>query len=234
MLIEQAFFNLPEILVGAGYAEQDYEAGIVSAFSLAILQELNGRNAANPISYLKAEQRFLTANEKLRADLHVRLARLYSGSKKYAKFGFRFSNWIEAKFFRPTKGTPPSTQNLGAVVADLVRLVALVPIEETRTDGRPTGLTFTGRFFLHIYLGDPLKHLNPNRKDNTVRGWVSKLLAPGAQTVDTFELDRETKSFFDHLGLGLKTATCNMTMTNFVMKQQPDAEVGYTLVLSRL
>ncbi|MGF1451199.1 MAG: hypothetical protein ACFB21_03875 [Opitutales bacterium] len=100
MLIEQAFFNLPEILVGAGYAKQDYEAGIVSAFSLAILQELNGRNAPNPISFLCAEKRFLGKNSKLRTDIHVKLGKLYSGSRDYSEFGFRFSNWIEAKFFR--------------------------------------------------------------------------------------------------------------------------------------
>lgn len=47
MLIEQTFHNLPEILLGAGYSRQEYsqgfEASIVSAFSLAILQELNGK-----------------------------------------------------------------------------------------------------------------------------------------------------------------------------------------------
>src|SRR5690349_8085630 len=159
MLIEQAFFNLPEILVGSGYAKQHYEAGVVSALSLAILQELNGRNASNPISNLVAERRFSDEIERLRVDLHVRLDRLYSGSKDYSEFGFRHSNWIEAKFFRLGKGNPPSTQNLGAVVADIFRLVALVPIEKVNEN---TNLTITGRYFLHAYRGDPLKHLNPN------------------------------------------------------------------------
>lgn len=48
MLIEQAFLALPEILHGWGYQDQDYEAGLVNAFSLALLQVLNGRNAPNP------------------------------------------------------------------------------------------------------------------------------------------------------------------------------------------
>jgi hypothetical protein len=39
MLIENAFHYLPEILCGSNYAVQEYEAGIVNAVSLAVLQE---------------------------------------------------------------------------------------------------------------------------------------------------------------------------------------------------
>jgi len=236
MLIEQAFSNLPEILVGSGYAKQHYEAGIVSALSLAILQELNGRNASNPISYLCAERRFSHNIERLRADLHVRLDRLYSGSRDYSEFGFRYSNWIEAKFFRSGKGTPPSTQNLGSVVADLLRLVALVPIEPAKdNNGNDTGLTITGRYFLHAYRGAPLKHLNPNRKGGEKRQWVKKLLLPGVRDIKGFELDNEKKTFFTHLGPGFKTATCAITVTNFIIQPyKPAKDDYYTLVLTRI
>ena len=140
MLIEQAFHNLPEILLGSGYATQEYqngfEASIVAAFSLAVLQELNGRNASNPISCLMAEKRYRDLDEKIRADLYVNLSRLFTGSEAYANFGFRFCNWIEAKYFRKTRGTPPNTQNLGSIVADLFRLVVLLPAEEHGRAGR--------------------------------------------------------------------------------------------------
>jgi hypothetical protein len=238
MLIEQAFFNLPEILVGAGYAKQDYEAGIVSAFSLAILQELNGRNAPNPISFLCAEKRFLGKNSKLRADIHVKLGKLYSGSRDYSEFGFRFSNWIEAKFFRLGTGIPPSTQNLGSVVADLFRLVALVPIERGKgKDGVASDLTITGRYFLHAYRGDPMKHLNPKRRRAGAgkRKWVRKLLLPGTRVIQGFELAEESDTFFDHLGSTLKTATCRLTVTNYILAPSNPADKHYyTVVLSRL
>jgi hypothetical protein len=237
MVIEQAFYNLPEILVGSGYAKQEYEAGIVSAFSLAILQELNGRNAPNPISFLCAEKRFSKNIDKLRADIHVRLANLYSGSRDYSEFGFRHSNWIEAKFFRLGKGTPPSTQNLGSVVADLFRLIALVPIEPAKDkDGQDTNLTITGRYFLHIYYGDPLKHLNPNKKQTgEKRKWVKKLFGDGFQKIDGFDLATETDSFFTLLGTGFKTATCKLNITNFrIEPRSPAKENYYSLFLGRI
>jgi len=238
VLVEQAFFNLPEILVGSGYARQEYEAGIVSAFSLALLQELNGRNVPNPISFITAEKRFSDEIEKLRADLHVRLEKLKVGSKGYSDFGFRHSNWIEAKFFRSGKGVPPSTQNLGHVVADLVRLAALVPIENAKDkNGNPTGLTVTGRYFLHVYYGSPLVHLNPARKkkDAQNRGWVERLLSDGKIEIDDFELNGETVAFFSHLGKGLETLTCSMKLTNIkIAPRNVAGDPYYTFVLSRI
>ena len=44
MLFEQAFYYLPEIMAGANYPAQDYEGGIVGAYTMALLQALNGRN----------------------------------------------------------------------------------------------------------------------------------------------------------------------------------------------
>ncbi len=245
MLIEQAFYNLPEILVGSGYAKQDYEAGIVSAFSLAILQELNGRNANNPISHLHAERRYNQSttvsklNSKLRADLYVKLDRLSSGSKTLADFGFRHSNWIEAKFFKLGKGAPPSTQNLGAVVADLLRLTVLVPLEISRA--RRAGeadCLYTGRYFLHVYRGGPLLHLNPNRKARGAakRKWVELLLQPGYQLIPDFELDKDKgKAFTKYLGHGFGTMKLSLGVTNFVLKpiKAPTRDT-YTLVLTRI
>ena len=108
MLIEQALFSLPEVLTGGGYPKQDYEGGIVAALGQSLLQELNGRNAVNPLSHLIAERLYLKtgfagANGKkryLRADLHLNLKPLRLGTKRLSGFGWRHSNWIEAKFFR--------------------------------------------------------------------------------------------------------------------------------------
>lgn len=266
MLIEQAFHNLPEILVGSGYARQDYkqgfEASIVAAFSLAILQELNGRNAPNPISFLVAEKRYFelgddtttvaalnvggvgvgdavnaddaldTKKDKLRADLYVNLADLFSGSADYSDFGFRFSNWVEAKYWKDTSKNPPSTQNLGKIVADLFRLVALVPHEPAKSGG-----TLTGRYFLHVYRGDPLRLINPNREDGSKRKWVAKLLESGEQKIPSFDLaiEKAWPSFFDHLGVISDTATCSLKITNYkiVPPHKPKDDI-YTLVLTRI
>jgi hypothetical protein len=114
--------------------------------------------------------------------------------------------------------------------------VALVPIEKAKDKhGHDTELTITGRYFLHTYFGDPLKHLNPKKKDGTERPWVQKLLQCGAQEVDGFDLANEKKTFFTHLGSDLKTATCKLSVTNFKIEPTEPAESDYyTLVLSRI
>lgn len=56
MLIEQAFFSLPEVLHGTGYQSQSHESGIASALTLSLLQVLNGRKVPNPIGCLQSER----------------------------------------------------------------------------------------------------------------------------------------------------------------------------------
>ncbi|MFW3572031.1 hypothetical protein [Kosakonia cowanii] len=234
MLIEQAFHNLPEILLGAGYSRQEYsqgfEASIVSAFSLAILQELNGRNAPNPISFLMAEKRYSELRRNIRADLHVNLSKLFTGSENYAKFGFRFSNWIEAKYFRKTKGSCPYTQNRGLVVADLIRLIGLIPREEK------DGVTRTGRYFLHVYQGNPLSYLHSSVKtDPPKRKWVEQILSHGYQSISDLELGKEKQSFFTHFPKGLANANITLDVTNYKLNQLQDQDNSpYTLILTRI
>lgn len=243
MIIEQAFYNLPEILVGAGYAKQEYEAGIVSAYSLALLQELNGRNVSLPISAIYAEKQFSAKFSGLRSDLHVDLYnRLFVGSTDYAEFGFRLSNWIEAKFFRTNPGgTPPSTQNLGKMIADILRLVALVPSECRKDEQAKEGeKSTTGRYLLHVYRGDPLWHLNPTRKSpksgqSKTRGWVEPLMNPGFQEIADFELAHEEKDVFKYLGAGMRNCTCSLKITNRTI--EPRGASGheyYKFVLTRI
>ncbi|MAD54082.1 MAG: hypothetical protein CMF18_08425 [Idiomarinaceae bacterium] len=130
MLIEQAFHALPEVLVGSGYAKQEYEASIVSAYSLALLGELNGRSVSNPMASMRVERKlFDSGYTNLRVDLNVSVSKVMTGSKALYQMRFRFENWIEAKFFR---GTPASTQNLGQIAADIIRLYARFPLKKYR------------------------------------------------------------------------------------------------------
>lgn len=230
MLIEQAFMALPETLVGSGYAKQEYEASIVSAFSMALLGELNGRNVSNPMACIRAERKFLSDHGNLRADLNVDLSSLATGSKAMSQLGFRFDNWIEAKFFR---GQVASTQNLGQIAADLVRLMGLLPLEPHAK----SNLLPHGRYLLHAYLGDPMKFLAPKRKgrDEPDRRWVAPLLAPGRQRIETLELGDESKTFYRFLGEKLNACDVRLEVTNLVIS--PSANVpqpNYTLVLTRI
>lgn len=231
MLIEQAFYALPEVLVGSGYAKQEYEASIVSAYSLALLGELNGRNVANPMTSIRAERKFFDAEyTNLRVDLNVSISKMMTGSKALSQMGFRFENWIEAKFFR---GKPASTQNLGQIAADIIRLSALVPLETT-TDEK---MLRNGRYLLHAYLGDPMIFLAPRRKqrDAPDRAWVKALLSPGRHEIDSLELDNESDTFYKFLGRPLRACEVSLSVTNFVIDPPPTTKQPYyTLVLTRI
>lgn len=281
MLIEQSFFNLPEILVGSRYPTQDYEGGVVAAFSMAVLQELNGRNANNPISHLIAERiyqiervknagnaryryqsnPFKDTNDKpryLRADLHVSLGGLRTGSEALARYGWRHSNWIEAKFFRECFNTHSATKpaNGGHLAADLLRLMVLPPIEQPKTQ-KPTSIPlmegdqksqevsfpklFTGRYLLHLYQGNPLNY-QATRRNKTVakpggeRKWLKALLAEGQQKIETLDLANEGDSFMAPLNSALSTVTCEASITNFVIKPLCDEERedAYWCILTRI
>lgn len=71
MIFEQAFFALPEFLVGAGFTRYDSEGTLVMAYAMSILQEMNGRNINNPISLISGEKTYPSAAN--------RSADLYSG-----------------------------------------------------------------------------------------------------------------------------------------------------------
>jgi hypothetical protein len=279
MLIEQAFFNLPEILVGSRYPTQDYEGGVVAAFSMAILQELNGRNANNPISHLIAERiyqvdRMLIGNvEKrkdewrfryqinpfkdgnnkpryLRADLHVSLGGLRTGSAALARYGWRHSNWIEAKFFRDcfNSHSPSKPTNGGHLAADLIRLMALPPIEHPRKK-KPVlnngtisyqGI-FTGRYLLHLYQGNPLNYqaLRRNKsgeKPGGRRKWLESLLAEGDHKIEGLDLANEGDSFMGPLNQSLDKLGVVASITNFVLKPTLDEkrEDAYWCILTRV
>lgn len=281
MLIEQAFLNLPEILVGARYPTQGYEGGLVAAFGMAVLQELNGRNANNPISHLIAEriyqidriprsyspsrylyeiEPFTDLNQKpryLRADLHVTLGDLRTGTRALARYGWRSSNWIEAKFFRdyPNSHCPAKPINGGLLVADLIRLMALPPIELPRSPRLVRSQTAfsasndqvrfphltTGRYLLHVYQGLPKYYHGFSRnkdgdKPGGKRRWLEALLQPGTAKITTLDLENERDSFLKPLNPELAKLDCECMVTNFVVapSYERDRSDAYICVLTRL
>lgn len=134
MLIESAFTYLPEILTGSNFEVQNYEAGITNAISLAVLQELNARNIANPLGAIVVEKVYSSEGYAHpnagnpprydRADLFLNLASMYVATKPLSRFGWRHRNYVEAKYFRPSVMNP--TNNSADLLADLIRLCALV------------------------------------------------------------------------------------------------------------
>lgn len=247
MITEQALLHLPEILTGSGYPEQHYESGIVSAFSLALLQSLNGRNVPNPISCLQTEKPFRgrvgwprpepETPRFLRADLNVRLHQMKVGSKRLAAYGWRHDNWIESKFFR---GASPNKQvNTGSLLADLLRLLALVPSYSTR---KFPGHETTGRYLLHVYEGLDLSRYHQMKKQigggSEVRKWLAPLLTTGRSRCDSILLsDYEAGGILGEINANLGELQIEFDATTFQV--EPTVDLGgdytqYTCVLSRI
>lgn len=238
MLIEQAFGALPEILCGSSYPRHENEGGLVSAFTMAVLQELNGRNISNPLSCLQNERLYWPRKEAvgfggryLRADLVVRLESIGKGNTRIASYGWRYVNWLEAKFFRDgklltsakAKKSSNSTTHTADLLADIIRLVTLVP--EYPADPKKSG-SFNGRYLLHIYDAAPEKYVafSKNTKGDVPGGerqWLQDLYKEGNQSGGSSlridDLEHEVDAVKGRLG-DARRLKLTLAVTNRVIK----------------
>jgi hypothetical protein len=235
MIIEQAFYNLPEILCGSRYPRQEYESGLIVAFTLAILQELNGRNARNPLSYFQAERLYRSRGNfprsdtprPLRADLFVNIRGLGVGNRKLRQYGWRFNNWLEAKFFRGQtdngrRHSGNKTNYTAGVIEDLLRLSILVY-------ENPPSRSCSSRYFLHVYDSDPKLYL-PFRN----RRWLRNLTQPGIQQVDLDNLDDEVSTVKNIIGDITDVAAYLMVFNQVIVPRYWEHFPAYYCILSRL
>lgn len=251
MLIENAFHYLPEILCGSNYAIQEYEAGIVNAISLAVLQELNARNVPNPLASLTVEKLYSKdgfdkpdaspGKRNLRADLFVDVTRNMIATEALSRFGWRHKNFLEAKFFRPD--VSPSTNNAALLLGDFIRLCCLTPPVvngwnaakvspcegPTANDGNYKDIC-VGRYLLHVYQG--------NAEDlvgKTSRLWLRELRSPSGQTFKIRIGDDKATTFRESLSTDLADLTLEAGFTNRVIAQREAAQkTHYLCALTRI
>ncbi len=232
-------------MTGNGYQEQFYEGGIVNAYSLALLQALNGRNIPNPLSCIQAEKPFRgrkgwsrpEGNDRyLRSDLFLNLDRNSVESTGLSSYGWRHHNWFEAKFFRAS--TPNQQQNTADLLADMLRLIALVPDEHA--DNR-FGLSSTGRFLLHVYEGKPEDYLSVSKQTGSglePRNWLAPLLSNGRHACDRFRLGQyESDGIMNIVNSNLGDLRIGFSTTT--LRIEPAYKLGtqtkqYTFILNRI
>lgn len=230
MIIEQAFFALPEFLVGTGFAKYDSEGTLVMSYAMAVLQELNGRNVNNPIALINAEKTYPNASARA-ADLHLDVARVGTHNPALAKFGFHVEGWLEAKFFRKNNGKPTVdlTKATYVLLRDLLRL-AILP---SQVVGQPLS---SGRYLLHAYQGSYDDHLAMERNSGTgegrvARGWLASLHKPGTSTFQLGDLTAEPVEFDKQIGPLLRDLAASLTVTTFAIASTTSE---YQLYLTRL
>ena len=245
MYFEQAFQCLPEVLVGSHYPTQDYESGVVVAFTLALLQELNGRNIQDPISLLQGECLYAIGGfacgdtrRNLRADLKLKLDRLRVANRRLERYGWRHFNWLEAKFFREPKRdagkhSGNKTKYTAQLLLDLIRLTVLVA-EKPGTKSR------NGRYLLHVY--DDLPKFYTVGSADWTKKWAPQLHKPGSQKIVVDALAGAAAGVQGTLGQGFPVGI-NLTanITNYLQFPLRLAQAGqepkgksYWCVLTRL
>lgn len=204
MIAEQAFYALPEFLVGTGFTRYEMEGTLVMAYAMALLQELNGRNVANPIALVYGQNRYPGLPNRT-ADLFLSYEAVGVLSTDLACYGVRPQLWIEAKFFRKNKHgfrTGDPVVNALLLLADLIRLSVFPSTAQTNS---PTG---NGRYLLHAYEGTPEDHLAMTRNvggtKRAPRAWLQPLLSVGSHPFDIGDLSKERKAFDNNVGVAMR------------------------------
>ncbi|WP_255011816.1 hypothetical protein [Cyanobium sp. Cruz-8D1] len=234
MLIEQAFMALPEFLTGAPFKKYQNEGTVVTAFSMAVLQELNSRNVPNPVAALREEVNYPFAR-KWRADLHLDLAAMKIFTPELSSYGYYQNNWLEAKYSRLNQEGKPSISGLVTtllLLKDIVRICALPP------DSSPGKESTSGRYLLHAYQGDPFQYFSLRRnsgKKRDEREWITSLLVQGASSIRSLDIHCEkSKTFESHVGKHTRLIRMSADVTNIAHSPRDPSADAYYIVLTRV
>lgn len=241
MIVEKAFFNLPEIMLGSGYVKQEYEASIVTAYSLAVLQELNSRNIQNPIAKITAERKYNEISNEVdpsfRYDLDISLKDTFLGNDNIYRYGFRFKNCVEAKYFRTSNNGKPTTKNVVLLLKDIYRIIFFTL---SNNNDKKDGI---GRYLLHMYKGKVETRLSLNRNQNNKekrvkRTWIELMISPGVHSIteSDFSLEKETAKEFKMFPKNIIIKKLNIT--NYVIDntftEGKSTHDDYVFVLTRI
>jgi len=206
----------------------------MSAFSMAVLQELNGRNINNPISCLRSEVTYLESSGK-RADIHLDLEAMNILTPELKLYGVYRHNWLEAKYFRLNENGKPTVDSLKVVLLllkDIIRLVTLPP-ENSFPDSE------AARFLLHAYQGEPKKHIAEKKNGRGgaagfTRSWAKKIRSAGIQTIDTIHANDEVNQFDTVIGASLRTLDLTLKVSNLVYEPRNTENSVYWCYLTRI
>jgi len=150
---------LPESVAGYGFQKVKREANAVGSFAFSLLNALHSKNILDPIQRIQLEKHYGTQKVPLPAggnNRHCDVFLDYGGSKlgtaSLANYGWRYRNFLEAKYLKSYRRTNSgqdsrSSANSAEVVADLIRLVALLPEPQAQLN-QPGAKTSSARYFL--------------------------------------------------------------------------------------
>lgn len=221
MLIESAFYKLPELLATGSFGHDSSEPTVVHFMSLALHMEFDSRNIPRPFDHICPERPYPAlagASQKLRADLYLDLHSAVSLGPVTECYGVRQDNWIETKaYLRPVglSAPPPKTKHVGKLVRDMMRLMLLLP--EHQGKGRTNG-----RYLLVVAANQPSSYLAFSG-----RPWLRSLFAEGEAELE-IDIGNEEKTFQQAIGpgfAGLSPAVLKLSTRTLVFHPYTDGVI---------
>jgi len=185
MLMENAFLKIPELMV-SNLNSSNVEALVVQYLANGLQMELNCRSVPFAYNYVIVEHPYPDQDETgptLRADLLFKdLEGVMPNNYRLDQYGYKTMQWVEVKsFFSRSKSVPPTTQNIGRIIKDILRL-CLLPHE---LQGR---IRQNGRYVLLIFDRHPSKYLAYSNRD-----WLKVIFENIAPSL-TIDLSKEKQS----------------------------------------
>lgn len=156
MLLESAFLKLPELMLSSHQHKGSVEAMVVQHLATGLQMELNCRSVSFAYNHIAIETPYPNQNQKgtvFRADFLFEATGSVPSASRLDQYGFKEKQWLEAKsFFGRGKYSPATTQNIGRIIKDIIRL-CLLP-EELQGAIRQNG-----RYILLVFDSPPANYL---------------------------------------------------------------------------
>ena len=188
MLIESAFFKLSDYFQSVESPSELYEEQVSFIFAVAIYQELQNRGFPYLLPYIQFEKPYPIESKrgkKPTVDIYFRIPKDKLPLEilhRWSESGVCEENWVEVKFFGSAErsgSSKPKAQNVGVVLADLLRLKYYV------REG--------GRYLLLVFNRKPEYYLAFTRRGSSRRDYLNALLEPGEHRV-MIDLAKEPKT----------------------------------------
>lgn len=229
MLIESAFLKLPELMISSYNHRGNVEAMVVHHFATGLQMELNARSVPFAYNHITVEKPYPKQSQTgtvFRADLLFESGGSVPSGARLDQYGFKEMQWLEVKsFFSKGSSSPATTQNIGRVVKDVIRL-CLLP-EELQGSIRQNG-----RYILLVFDKHPAKYLAFSDRD-----WLRQIFEERAPSV-SIDLNSERSSLVSSI-INQGSINARVDLSLSVMHFEPSTETptpvywGYLLRINK-
>ena len=217
MLIESAFLKLPELMLSSQSHQGNVEAMVVQQLVNGLQMELNCRSipfAYNHITVEKPYPKQSRTGTVYRADLLFESGGTVPSTSRLDQYGFKEKQWLEAKsFFSRGNSSPPTTQNIGRIIKDMIRL-CLLP-EEYQGSIRQNG-----RYVLLIFDKTPSKYLAFSD-----RAWLKRIFKERAPSISV-DLSTEKSSLVNSIA-NVASVDAQIDIALSILHFEPSAETPF-------